>query len=83
MDWGSLARGFLRAGVPDVVASRWNVDSESTRLLMGTFYDALLSGQSVVRALAYAESQLQQHQTTQHPYYWAAFDALGQRLEEN
>jgi len=72
----SLARAILRLGVPSVVATRWNVDSESSAALMRTFYDKLLSGQTVARALGAAEADLRQK--SPHPYYWAGFDALGQ-----
>jgi CHAT domain-containing protein len=72
----SLARSFLRAGVPHVIASRWNVDSGSSAALVRIFYGALLSGQSVAQSLATARHRLRT--TEPHPYYWAAFDAFGQ-----
>jgi hypothetical protein len=48
--------GFgLRAGVPNVVASRWNVDSEATQLLMNRFYRQLLAGHAVSSACGNAD----------------------------
>ena len=72
----SLARAFLRKGVPSVLATRWNVDSESSTAIARTFYDRLLSGEAVAQALAGAEADLRQRYS--HPYYWAGFEAWGQ-----
>ena len=76
-DWESLARGFLAAGVPHVIASRWDVDSSSSRTLMRAFYEDLLSGDSVGQSLATAELLLMHNPQTAHPFYWAAFDLFG------
>jgi tetratricopeptide (TPR) repeat protein len=73
----SLARALLKAGVPHVIATRWNVDSAAGRMLMQAFYDALMSGQSVPQALAHAQARIRQ--LDPHPYYWAGFDAFGNR----
>jgi len=70
-------RSMLAAGVPNVVASRWDVDSRKTRTFFSYFYDALFAGKSVSRALQYAEAKLMGDSQTQHPYYWAAFSAFG------
>jgi CHAT domain-containing protein len=75
-DFDSLARVMLSQGVPHMLATRWNVDSDSSASLMGWFYDSLLDGSSAPRALAAAEAALRQK--APHPYYWAAFDAFGQ-----
>jgi len=76
-DSDSLARAFLRAGVPHVVASRWNVDSGVTRQFMSLFYTALLSGRSVPDAIHQAQSELRASPGMARPYYWAAFSAFG------
>ena len=73
----TLVRGFLRAGVPQVVASRWPVDSLSTRQMMAEFYSRLLKGLSVGRALQQAADKLRLQPETAHPYYWAAFSSYG------
>jgi len=77
-DWQSLVRGFLRAGVPHVVASRWSIDSTASRTLMRAFYTHLVSGRDFGQALASAELQLSHAPNTEHPYYWAGFDAFGE-----
>jgi len=43
----NLVRGFLRAGVGNVVASRWKVDSEATAAFMNYFYEAVLAGEAI------------------------------------
>jgi len=76
-DVDSLARVFLRAGVPNVVASRWSVDSEATRQFMELFYRNLLDGNSVAASVHQAQAALRSRPGTAHPYFWSAFSALG------
>lgn len=73
----TLVRGFLRAGVPHVVASRWQVDSQTTEHAMTKFYKHLFEGQSIARALQQATNSLLTEPATSHPYYWAPFAAYG------
>jgi len=73
----SLVTEFIRAGVPWVTASRWNVDSVATTSFMVSFYDSLLSGHTVDGALQIAASQVRASSAWIHPYYWAAFGAFG------
>lgn len=74
----SLVNLFLRAGVSQVLATRWNVDSRITARFMQTFYDNLLAGASVISSVRVAELQLRTNTDTRHPYYWAAFTVFGQ-----
>ncbi len=76
LDPGSLARAFLRAGVPHVVAARWNVNSSATTMLMGHLYREMLRGNSVSQALSLSEARVRDQYP--HPYYWAGFDAFGE-----
>src|SRR4029077_17470212 len=73
----TLVRGFLRAGVPNVVASRWPVDSHTTQQTMTEFYTALFQGQPSTKALQQASTTLRIQPGTSHPYYWAAFGSYG------
>ena len=75
LDPQSLARAMLRAGAADVVASRWDVDSKATEMLMTRFYDLMVTDHPVSEALNGAELSLRQQYS--HPYYWAAFDVFG------
>ena len=72
-DSDSLVRVFLRAGVPNVLASRWNVDSAATRQFMDLFYRALLNGSAAADAIRQAQSGLRSRPGMAHPYYWSAF----------
>jgi len=67
-----MARAFLLAGVPRVLASRWDVDSAATSILIRSFYAALAKGQLPEQALRSAVATVRKELT--HPYYWAAFD---------
>jgi CHAT domain-containing protein len=76
-DAGSLVRAFLSSGVSNVVASRWKVESTSTRQWMEIFYADLLRGASVADSIQRAQAVLRLRAETSHPYYWAAFGEFG------
>jgi CHAT domain-containing protein len=71
----SLVHAFLAGGVPDVVASRWNVDSEATAVLISDFYTRVAGAKSAPDALFSARNQLLK--TYNHPYYWAGLTITG------
>jgi CHAT domain-containing protein/tetratricopeptide (TPR) repeat protein len=73
-----LPDAFLRAGAQHVLASRWDVDSQATRVLMLAFYEAILKGKSPSIALMTAENELRGQMSFAHPYYWAPFWLLEQ-----
>jgi CHAT domain-containing protein len=75
----SLTDALLHAGVPHVLASRWNVDSRETSELMQQFYSHLLAGNNVADAIHAAQLALASHPASAHPYYWAAFELRGER----
>ncbi len=74
---GGLVRAILAARVPNVVASRWNVDSKLTARFMDEFYSQLIHGRSASSALALAEEEIREKLHREHPYYWAAFAVIG------
>jgi len=76
-DSESLVRALLRAGVPYVLATRWNLDSRAASTFTGKFYDALLSGKTPARALREATAELRSAPETAHPYYWAGLNVFG------
>jgi CHAT domain-containing protein len=76
-DADGLVRTFLRSGVPHVVASRWNVDSDATRQFMELFYRSLLSGHPVAESIRRAQAELRSLPGRAHPYYWSAFATFG------
>lgn len=71
----NLVRPFLTAGVPTVIASRWDVDSRTTTRLMEFFHRNLGKGTGVSLSLSQARQQLRKENP--HPYFWAAFDLDG------
>jgi CHAT domain-containing protein len=76
-DPDSLVRAFLEAGVPQVMASRWNVDSRVTAVFMNAFYDRLLEGHAAADAARAAALDIRKQPDKAHPYYWAAFSVYG------
>jgi CHAT domain-containing protein/tetratricopeptide (TPR) repeat protein len=75
----NLAQALLEAGVPHVVASRWNVDSSETAKFMNRFYTQLLAGDDVVSSMHTAQLALVSRSESAHPYYWSAFELQGIR----
>jgi tetratricopeptide (TPR) repeat protein len=76
-DVNSLARTLVAAGIPEVVASRWNVDSVATHQLMRAFYSSLISGKSPADSLRIATRAIRSLPGYQHPYYWGSFAVFG------
>jgi CHAT domain-containing protein len=76
-DPDSLVRFFLRAGVPHIVGTRWNLDSSSAVIFTEKFYDSLLTGNTPARALNEAAARVRSFPETAHPYYWAGFNVFG------
>jgi CHAT domain-containing protein/predicted negative regulator of RcsB-dependent stress response len=71
----SLAWAFQAAGCPAVVASQWEVDDAATGDLMVSFYRRLKQGNPKDEALRSAI--LSVRKTRPAPYYWAAFQVIG------
>jgi CHAT domain-containing protein len=61
------------------VATRWNVDAESSVAFMDRFYDALIFGDSVAASLQRAGQVIRKSERTSHPYFWAGFQSFGTR----
>ncbi|QBD82331.1 CHAT domain-containing protein [Ktedonosporobacter rubrisoli] len=78
-----LGRGFFYAGAASLLPTLWKVDDASSAELMEMFYRELLSGASKAAALASAQrafiararNSAQAYRT--HPYFWAAFQLIG------
>ena len=71
-----LVWAFQAAGCPCVVGSQWQVDDEATRELMLAFYkNLLMPGTRKDDALRGA--MLAVKKTNPSPYYWAAFEVIG------
>lgn len=75
----SLARAFLAAGAPTVVASLWSVDDRPTADLLDAFHRRLWDGADPVDALREAELGMLQGKDAadRSPRAWAAFEVIG------
>lgn len=76
-DDDSIVRRMMGVSVPEVVASRWMVDSGSTAILMKAFYSNLLTGKQPAQALNSAVRSVRSMPEFSHPYYWAGFSVFG------
>jgi CHAT domain-containing protein/Tfp pilus assembly protein PilF len=77
--WGEglvgLAWAFLHAGAHEVVSTLWEVDDNSTALLMNSLYSELSRGVPPETALRDAKlSLLHSGSVYEKPFYWAAFE---------
>jgi CHAT domain-containing protein/tetratricopeptide (TPR) repeat protein len=72
----SLARPFLAAGVPAVVASLWKIDDRAARRQILAFYRAIIVGQAPGHALRQSQLEMlrSDNETLRHPSTWAAFE---------
>ncbi len=71
-----LARGFIFAGTPSLIASLWTVDDLATAITVKRFYRYLKSGLSKAEALRQAQLVVRD-QHNRHPAYWASFGLTG------
>ena len=73
-----LARAFIAAGAPVVVASLWQVEAFATNDLMVDFHRYReVDGLSSSAALMEAQKKMLGDDSHKHPYYWAGFTAVG------
>jgi len=74
-----LARAFMYAGAPRVIASLWKVADSATADLMSNFYQSLLrAGVPASDALRAAKLRLLANPLRSSPYYWAGFSLEGE-----
>lgn len=75
----SLARSFMYAGVSSLVVSLWQVNDNSTEIIMKNFYQNLANGMNKAEALR--QSKLFYLKNTNgvagHPAFWSPFIQLG------
>jgi len=77
----SLVQAFWRAGTPQVIASRWEVDSAVTARLFTEFYKHLLSGENAPESLRSAAAAIRSRPESSHPFFWAAFHLFGASID--
>ena len=71
-DPDELVRAFLQAGVPQVIASRWNVDSGVAKQFTEELYLIWSSGKTPTVAAHLAITSIKQNHALSHPFYWAS-----------
>ena len=81
-DMGDIVNTLASEGVPEVVATRWQIDSSSAVPMMNAFYGGLAQGLPVSTALRRARSSLSRDPRYWHPYYWAAYYASGKGVTD-
>jgi CHAT domain-containing protein len=72
-----LARAFFAAGAASLLLSLWAVEDGSTAEFMRNYYSALKAGATKASALQHAQAAFIQDERYSHPYYWAAFELMG------
>ena len=77
-DMIGLSRGFIYAGPPALLASLWDVDDAAISTLMQEFYNNWLNKKLFMpAALRQAQLKVRNNPPTSSPYYWAAFELIG------
>lgn len=75
----SIVNAFIEAGAQSVVSTLWDVDDQSGRKLMESFYRRLANGEGRAEALRHAK--LEFVNSGEPPYYWANFQMVGNAIE--
>ena len=77
----SLARGFILAGASSVVNTFWDVNDDASSTIMGDFYYNLSTGAEKGDALRMAKLNYIKNATPTYanPYYWAAYEVMGDK----
>jgi tetratricopeptide (TPR) repeat protein len=75
----SLARGFILAGASSVIMTSWKVNDEISADIISGFYHSLSSGKrkDVAMRLAKLKYLKGSSPAYSNPYYWAAYEVLG------
>jgi CHAT domain-containing protein len=71
-----LTRAFIYAGTPSVITTLWQVNDRAAFELMREFYRQLKAGANKAEALR--QAQLAMLERRPHPYYWAAYELIGE-----
>ena len=73
-----LTRAFFCAGAKRVLFTFWNINDESTSVLMSRFYSNMKKdGLKPAAALRQAQISMYKDKKWSAPYYWAAFQLQG------
>jgi CHAT domain-containing protein len=72
------AKEFITKGAKSVVATLWQVDDAATGQLMENFYSGLKDKRGKADCLQEAQKDLIASEDFHHPYYWSAFELIGE-----
>ena len=72
-----LARAFIYAGAPTVLATQWKVDATASSLQTGVFLRATAGDRPIAQALGAAQQSLYDTPETAHPFFWSGFVLIG------
>lgn len=74
-----LQRSLTVAGARSTLLSLWKVDDAATAVFMSRYYQRLKDGEGRSEALAAVQKEFRNSPITawRHPYYWAAWQLLG------
>ena len=75
-DYTTLGQSFLFAGARNVVATLWRIDDEGAAEFSRRFYGWLRT-LPVPEALARAQVEMLSSGPRRSPYFWAAFEVMG------
>jgi CHAT domain-containing protein/tetratricopeptide (TPR) repeat protein len=75
----SLARGFILAGASSVIKTAWEVNDETSARIISRFYYYLSEGKNKDEAMRLAKIEYIKSSPPvfSKPYYWAAYEVLG------
>ena len=68
-----MVETLVSLGVPNVVATRWQIDSAATVPFMDAFYESLSKGHNTAFALTVARRLQSSQSQYNNPYYWGAY----------
>ena len=73
----SIGSGLLHAGASSVVFSLWEINDFVTNELVTSFYRKMLDGFSLNVCLREAQLKILRRSRYSHPYFWGAFQLMG------
>ncbi len=75
----SMARGFILAGASSVIKTSWEVNDETSAAIISRFYFHLSKGKPKDEAMRLAKIEYIKDNPPVYkdPYYWAAYEVLG------
>ena len=77
----SIVETLGALGVPEVVATRWQIDSGASVPFIDAFYGGIAKGNTVAMALTSARRVQFESSQYRNPYYWGAYYATGREMD--